>query len=73
MMHNARCSKEEVPYCFQGYLSHFKVPRDKKWPILTQIELFWTVTQVWIHRWIGNDAQILSSYRWDALSFLGHP
>ena len=31
--------------------------RDKKLPILTQIESFRTVTPIWIHRWIWNDAQ----------------
>ena len=31
----------------------------KKMPILTQIERFRTVTPVWIHRWMWNDAQSL--------------
>ena len=29
----------------------------KKSPILTRIQRFLTVTQVWLHRWIWNDAQ----------------
>ena len=32
----------------------------KKLLILTQIERFRTVTQVWNHRWLGNDAQSLA-------------
>ena len=32
----------------------------KKSPILTWIEHFWTVTPVWIHRWLWNDAQSLT-------------
>ena len=36
---------------------HFKVTQDKKHTqILTPIERFRTVTQVWLHRWIWNDA-----------------
>ena len=33
--------------------------RTKKSSIFTQIERFRTVTQVWLHRWIWNDAQSL--------------
>ena len=32
---------------------------NKKSPILTRIERFRTVTQVWLHGWIGNNAQSL--------------
>ena len=39
--------------------SNFKVTRDKKSPILTRIERFRTVSQVWIQRWVWNDAQNL--------------
>ena len=34
--------------------------RTKKSPILTRIECFRTVTPVWIHQWIWNDAQSLT-------------
>ena len=30
MMHKAGSSIEEVPYCFQGHMSNFKVTGDKK-------------------------------------------
>ena len=54
--HKAWCSIEEVPYCFP---SNFKVTRDKISSISTRIEGFQTVTPVWIHWWIWNDAQSL--------------
>ena len=44
---------------FQCHSSNFKVTGQKKSPILTRIERFWTVTKVWLHRWIWNDAQSL--------------
>ena len=47
------------PIVLQGHPSNFKVTQDKKLPILTQIERFRTVTPIWIHRWIWNDAQSL--------------
>ena len=58
-MHKAWSSIEEVPYCFQGHLSNFKVTRDRKSLIFTWIECFQAVTLVWIHRWLQNDAQCL--------------
>ena len=42
---------------FQGHLLNFEVTRDRKSLILTQIERFRTVTPVWVHQWIWNDAQ----------------
>ena len=54
---------------FQGHLSNLKVTQDKKSPILTQIEQFWTVTPVWIHQWIWNDAQCLTQYSRGVLLF----
>ena len=48
---------------FRCHPCSFKVTRDKKSPNLTQIERFRTVTQVWIHWWIWNDAQSLMLYR----------
>ena len=38
----------------------FNVTRDKKYPILTRIQRIWTVTPVWIRRWLLNDAQSLT-------------
>ena len=50
-----------------GALFFFKVIRQisrshgtKKLPILTRIGHFWTVTPVWIHWWLWNDAQSLT-------------
>ena len=70
MMHKAWSSIEEVPYCFsrlslkfQGHTGH------KNWRIFTQIERFWTVTPVLIHRWFWNDTQSLMQYRKGALLF----
>ena len=42
---------------FQGHSLNCKLIRDKKSAILNQIERFRTVTAVWVHRWIWNDAQ----------------
>ena len=39
--------------------------------ILTRIQRFRTVTPVWIHRWLWNDARSLKLYRGGALSFFG--
>ena len=36
---------------------HYRHHDDRKSPIFTQIEHFWTVTPVWIHQWNWNDAQ----------------
>ena len=58
MMHKAWCGTEEVLYFFQGHL----VIQDHtahKSSILTQIGRFWTVTPIWIQKWLGNDAQSL--------------
>ena len=57
MMHKAWSSLEKVPYYFQGHPSNFKVTRDKKLSIVILIGRFRTVTPVWIHRWLRNDAQ----------------
>ena len=58
------CTKFEValkrcPIVYQGHPSNFKVTRLKKLSNLTQIGRFRTVTPVWIHWWIRNDAQSL--------------
>ena len=69
------CTKLEVaqkrcPIVFQGNPSNFKVTQDKKSQILTWIERFRTVTLVWIHRWLWNDAWSLKQHRRDALLIL---
>ena len=48
---------KKCPFVFQGHPSTFKVTREKKLPTLTRIGCLRTVTPVWIHRWIWNDAQ----------------
>ena len=58
-----------MPYCFSRS-SNFKVTGDNKSLILTRIERFRTVTLVWIHRWLWNDAQSLKQHRRGALLFL---
>ena len=63
MIHKAWSSIEEVPYIFQGHLSHFKVTRLKRLSILTHIGRFRTVTPVGIHQWLRNDAQSLEQHR----------
>ena len=68
------CTKLEVvlkrcPIVFQGHPSNFKVTRLWKSSNLTQIGRFRTVTQVWNHRWLRNDAQSLEWHRRGALLF----
>ena len=68
------CTKLEValkrcPIVFQGHPSNFKVTRLQNSSNLTQIGRFRTVTPVWIHRWLWNDAQSLKQPRGDALLF----
>ena len=68
------CTKLEVvlkrcPIVFQGHPSNFKVTRLYKSSNFTQIGRFRTVTQVWNHRWLRNDAQSLEWHRKGALLF----
>ena len=62
-------AQERCPLVFQGHLSIFKVTQDKKSPILTLFEHFRTVTLVWVHRWLWNDAQSLKQPRAGVLLF----
>ena len=69
-MHKAWCSIEEVPCCFpkssikfQGYMEQKKITN------LTWIGRFWTVTPIWIHRWIWHDVQSLMYHKRGALFF----
>ena len=48
----------------QGHWSKVKVTE-----VITQLNRFRTVTQVWIHIWWWNDAQSLMLLRWGALLF----
>ena len=64
-----KAALKRCPIVFQGYPSNFKVTRDKTLPILTRIERFRTVTPVWIHQWLWNDAQSLKQHWRGALLF----
>ena len=55
------CTKLEVEYkrcpiVFQGHMSNCKVTWLKKSSMLTQIGRFQTITPVWIHQWLRNEA-----------------
>ena len=68
------CTKLEVGekrclIVFEGHLSNFKLKRLKKSSILTQIKHFRTVTPVWIHQWLRNDAKSFKSHRRGVLLF----
>ena len=54
---------------FQGHPSNFMVTHLEKSSIFTQIGCFQTVTPVWIHQWLWNDAQSLKYHRRGALLF----
>ena len=58
---------KRCPIVFQGHLSNFKVTQDNKSPIVTRFKRFQTVTLVWIHRWLWNDAQGLKQHGRGAL------
>ena len=60
---------KRCPIVFQGYPSNFKVTRLKKSSFFTQIGRFRTVTLVWIHQWLWNDAQSLKQHRRGAYCF----
>ena len=55
----AWCCLEEVPSCFSRSSVKFQGHMDKNLSILTQIGRIQTVTPVWIHQWLRNDAQSL--------------
>ena len=62
-------AKERCPIVLQDHPSHFKVTQGKKLSILTQIGRFRTVTPVWIHQWLWNDAKSWNRHRRGALLF----
>ena len=51
------CCLEEVPYCFSRSSVKFQGHTAQKSSIFTPIGGFRTVTPVWIHQWLRNDAQ----------------
>ena len=59
MIHKAWSSIEEVRYCFSRSSVKFQGHTALKASNLTQIGRFRTVTPVWIHQWLRNDAQSL--------------
>ena len=54
---NIEVAWKRCPIVFQGHPSNLKVTRLWKSSNLTQIGHFQTVTPVWIHQWLRNDAQ----------------
>ena len=60
-----------MPYCFWRSSVKFQGHTAKKSSILTQIRRFQTVTPVWIHLRLRNDAQSLSSIEEVPYCFLG--
>ena len=69
MMHKAWCCLGEVPYCFWRSSVKFQGHTAKKILVLTQIGRFRTVTLVWIHPWLWNDAWSLKQHRRGVLLF----
>ena len=69
MIRKAGCYLGEVPYLFSRSSVKFQGHTAKKPSILTQIGRFRTVTPVWIHCWIWNDAQSLKQHRRGTLFF----
>ena len=61
-MHKALFCLGEVPYCIWRSSTKFQGHMAKKTSILKQIGSFRTVTQVWIHPWLWNDAQSLKQH-----------
>ena len=59
MKHKAWSSIEEVPYCFSRSSVKLQGHTALKSSNLTQIGRFRTVTPIWIHQWVLNDAQSL--------------
>ena len=62
----------------QGHTSNFKVTWLKKSSIFTQIGRFRTVTPVWIHQWLWNDAKnsigtVPYYFSRSSVNFRGHP
>ena len=73
MMHKAWSCIGEVPYCFSRSSLKFQGHTGQKicrfWP---ELGVSHTVTPVWIHQWLWNDAQSLKQHMRGALVFQGH-
>ena len=69
MMHSAWRCLGEVSYCFSRSSLKFQGHTAKKSSICTQIWHFRTVTPVWIHQWLRNDAQSSKYHKRGALLF----
>ena len=69
MTHKAWRNIKEVPYCFSRSYIKFWGNVDKSLLIVTRIERYRTVTAVWIHRRLRNDAHSLIWCRRGALLF----
>ena len=69
MMHKPWCCLGEVPYCFSMSSVKFQGHAAKKIVDFAQFGRFRTVTPVWIHQWLRNDAQSLHCHRRGALLF----
>ena len=69
-MHKACCSIWALPYCFARSSFKFQGQKWQKMPIFNQIERFHTVTPVWIHRWLWNGAQNMTSTKEVTYPFL---
>ena len=67
MMHQTWSSIAGVPFYFSRSSFNFHGHTAKKIVILTQIGRFRTVTSVWIHQWLRNDALSLRYHRRCAL------
>ena len=69
MIYKALSSIEQVPYFLSRSSIKFQGHTGQKITNFAQIERFWTVTAVWIHHWVWNDAQSLMYFRRGALMF----
>ena len=79
MIYKAWSSIEEVSYWCQGHPSNFKVTQDRRSPILTQIEHFWTVTAVeftngfdMMHKAWCSTEDVLCCFSRSSIKFEGH-
>ena len=68
MMHKAWCGTGEMACFFSRSSVIFQVHTDKKSPIWSRTGRFRTVTLVWIHKWLWNDARSLKWHRRNVLS-----
>ena len=71
MMRKAWNSIEEVSYCFSRSSIKFQGHMALKSSNLTLIGHFQTVTPLWIHQWLRNDAESLKWHRIWAILFFG--